>query len=81
MPCIWLVNRIKVSDPHGSNKGHSLKFQVSSQVCQETTEEGQRTYQPKHCEYNNKGEENNPKTQNDKNVLCFFFTHDLIEYK
>ena len=28
-------------------------------------EEGQKTHQPKH-QYNNKGEDNSPKTQNDK---------------
>ena len=29
-------------------------------------EEGRRTYWPKHCEYNNKDEDNNLKTLNDK---------------
>ena len=31
-----------------------------------TPEEGQRTHQPKHCEYNNKDEVDSPKTLNDK---------------
>ena len=32
-------------------------------------EEGQRTYRPKRCEYNNKKyEDNSPKTLNDKNL-------------
>ena len=38
----------------GSNKGVSSRFCADSQVRHETPEEGQRTYQPKHCDYNNK---------------------------
>ena len=33
----------------------------------QTLEEGRRIYQPKHCENNNKDEDNSPKTLNDKN--------------
>ena len=62
-----MVNGIRASDPHGLNKGHGSKFHVVSWVQQETTEEGQRTYQPKHCKYNNKDEDNSSKTLNDKN--------------
>ena len=47
--------------PHGLNKGHGLKFCIGSQV-QQTSEEGQRTYQPKYCEYIDKDEDNNSKT-------------------
>ena len=43
----------------------SLKFFVDSWVWQETPGEGWRTYWPKHCEYNNKDEDNNQKTLND----------------
>ena len=57
-----------MSDPHGLNKGCHLKFCVDSRVQQETPEEGQRTYQLKRCEYNNKDEDNSPKTLNDKNI-------------
>ena len=32
-------------------------------------EEGQRTHQSKHCEYNNKDEDNSLNTLNDKNHL------------
>ena len=45
-----------------------LAFHVGSQVRQ-TPEEGQRTYQPKHCENNNKDEDNSPKTLNDKKTI------------
>ena len=48
------------------NKGCSLKFLVGSQVRQ-TPEEGWRIYRPKHCRNDNKGEDINPKTLNDKN--------------
>ena len=37
-----------------------------SQVQHETSEEGQRTHQPKHSEYNNKNEDNSPNTLNDQ---------------
>ena len=41
-------------------------FRVGSRVRQETPEEGRRTHQPKRYEYNNKDEDNSPKTLNDK---------------
>ena len=44
----------------------SSKFGKGSQVRQ-TPEEGRRTYRPKRCGNNNKDEDNNPKTLNDKN--------------
>ena len=47
------------------NKEHSSKFRVGSRVRQ-TPEEGRRTYRPKRCENNNKGEDNSQKTLNDK---------------
>ena len=62
-----MVNGIRASDPRGLNKIHSLKFRVGSRVQQETPEEGQRTQGSKCCEYNNKDEDNSPKTLNDKN--------------
>ena len=33
-------------------------------------EEGRRTHRPKRCEYNNKDDDNSPKTLNDKNHLA-----------
>ena len=61
-----MANRIRTADPCRFNKGHSSKFGEGSQVWQ-TPEEGQRTYQPKHCGNNNKDEDNCLKTLNDKN--------------
>ena len=63
-----MANGIRTGDPHGFNKGRSLKFHEGSQVRQ-TPEEGQRIYRPKHCgnNNNNKDEDNSPKNLNDKN--------------
>ena len=47
------------------NKGRSSKFHEGSQIRQ-TPEEGRRTYRPKRSRNNNKDEDNNPKTLNDK---------------
>ena len=47
------------------NKGRSSKFCVGNRI-QQTLEEGQRTYRPKRCWNNNKGEDNSLKTLNDK---------------
>ena len=60
-----MANGIRTGDPHGFNKGRSLKFHDVSWV-QQTPEEGQRTYRPKRCGNNNKDEDNSPKTFNDK---------------
>ena len=65
-----MVNAIRASDLHVLNKGHGSKFCVGSRVGQETSE-GRRTYQPKCCEYNNKDEDNSPKTLNDKNAYSY----------
>ena len=65
-----MVNRIKASDLGGLNKGHGSKFRVGSRVRQEIPEEGWRTYQLKHCEYNN--EDKSLKTLNDKNSSRYF---------
>ena len=43
-------------------------FCVGSRVRQ-TPEEGRRKYWPKRCEYNNKDEDNSPKTLNDKKKI------------
>ena len=64
-----MVKRIRASDPHGLNKGWGLKFYVGFRVQQDIPEEGQRIYRPKYCEYNNKDEDNSPKTLNDKDNL------------
>ena len=37
-----MANGIRTGDPHGFNKGRSLKFQEGSQI-QQTPEEGQKT--------------------------------------
>ena len=58
-----MANGIRTGDPCGFNIGCSSKFREGSWVRQ-TPEEGQRTYQPKHCGNNNKDEDN---SDNDKN--------------
>ena len=60
-----MIDGIRTSDPHGLRKRHGSKFRAGSRIRQ-IPEEGQRTYQPKRYEYNNKDEDNSPKTQNDK---------------
>ena len=62
-----MVNGIRASSSRGLNKWRGSNFHVASQVWQETPEEGWGTYWPKYCEYNNKDEDNSPKTLNDKN--------------
>ena len=62
-----MVNGIRIGEPRGLNKGRGSKFRVMSRVRQETPKEGRRTYRLKRCEYNNKDEDNSPKTLNDKN--------------
>ena len=61
-----MANGIRIGDPCGFNKGCSSKFHEGSRV-QQTSEEGQRTYRPKHCGNNNKDEDNSSKTLNDEN--------------
>ena len=60
--CTWLWLTESEQILRGLNKGCGLKFCID--VRQKTPGEGQRTYQPKHCEYNNK--DNSLKTLNDK---------------
>ena len=64
-----MVIGIRASDPRGFNKGRDSKFRIGPRVRQ-TPEEGQKTYQPKRYKYNNKDEDNSPKTLNDKNLDC-----------
>ena len=65
--CNVLKNKIYTNDyRYGFNKWCISKFREGSRVRQ-TPEEGQRTYQLKHCGNNNKDEDNCPKTLNDKN--------------
>ena len=52
-----MVNGIRANEPQVLNKG--------SWDLKATPEEGWRTYLPKRCEYNNKVEDNSPKTLND----------------
>ena len=66
-----MVNGIRASDLHGLNKGGVSNFHVGSRVRKETPEECWK--RPKRCEYNNKDEDNSPKSLNDKNtrfLLC-----------
>ena len=65
-----MANGIRTSDPRELNKGCGLKFHVDSRV-RHTPEEGQRTYRPKRCEYNNKDEDDIPKALNNKNKLRY----------
>ena len=60
-----MANGIRTVDPHGFNKGCSLKFCEGSRVRQ-TPEEGQRTYRLKRCGNNNKDEDNSPKILNNE---------------
>ena len=62
-----MVNGIRARDLPGSNNERSSKFRVASRIRQETPEEGWRVNRLKRCEYNNKNEDNNPKTLNVKN--------------
>ena len=68
-----MANGIRTGDPCGFNKGRSSKFREGSRVRQ-APEESRRTYRPKRCGNNNKGEDNSPKTLNDKNpVICLSY--------
>ena len=51
----------------------NISTDISSQVLQETPEEGRRTYQPKCWEYDNK-DNNSPKTLNNSFLLFFCIT-------
>ena len=65
-----MANGIRTGNPRVFNKGHSSKFRVGSRVRQ--TPEDRRTYRPKRCGNNNKHEDNNPKTLNDKSSCIAF---------
>ncbi len=60
-----MANGIRTDDPRGFNKGRRSTLREGSRVRQ--THEVWRTYQPKRSQNNNKGEDNSPKTHNDKN--------------
>ena len=60
-----MANGIRTGDPCGFNKGRSLKFCDGSRVRQ-TPEEGQKTYQRKHCGNNNRDEDESLKNLHDK---------------
>ena len=79
---LWLI---RARNPRGLDKGCGSKFYVDSHVRQETPEEDQKTYKPKH-EYNNKDEDNCPKTLNVKKlwinmwrVECF--NDEILKFK
>ena len=65
---LWLTESEQVTP---MDSIHSSKFHVGSQVWQ-IPEEGQRTYRPKHCGNNNKGEDKSLKTLNHKNHHASF---------
>ena len=72
-----MSNGIRIGDPHGFNKGRSLKFREVSRVRQ-IPEEGLRTHRPKCCGNNHKDEDNSPKTHNDENNnFTYTFLHTL----
>ena len=60
-----IVNWIRIIYPLGLNKAFGSKVCGSSWVWQKPSEEGWRRHQPKHCEYNNKDEDNSSNTLND----------------
>ena len=60
-----MFNKIRVSNSSWLNKRCGLKFRVGSQIWQDTPEEGWKVYWLKY-KYNNKDEDNGPKTLNDK---------------
>ena len=64
---LYLIHRLRLLwfRPHGLNKGRGSKIRAGSWVRQETPEDGQEAYRPKRCEYNNKDQDNSPKTLND----------------
>ena len=57
-----MVNKIGTVYPCGLNEGFSSRFCVESRVWHKTPEEGQKTYQMKCCDYNNKDEVNSSNT-------------------
>ena len=67
-----MVNGIRTISPHELNKGFSLNFCEGSRIQQDTPVEGPRTKQLKHCEYNNKDEDNSLNTLNDKKLSSLF---------
>ena len=62
-----MVNRFGLSTPCGSYKGFSWRFCVDFRVRHESPEEGQRSYPPKRCDYNNKDEINSLTILNNDN--------------
>ena len=51
---------------------------ISLKMFEEIPEEGQRTYQLKHCEYNNKDEDNSPKPWMIKRELSYIYMYVSI---
>ena len=73
-----MVNGIGTIYPCGLNKGFSSMFCEDSRVQHETAEEGQKTYRPKRCEYNNEHDDNILNILRDKILSHFiseFFTN------
>ena len=61
-----MVNGIRTVYPRGLNKGFAQKFRVGYQIQQEISEEVWWAHQTKHCEYNDKDENNCPNILNNK---------------
>ena len=66
-----MVNGIRTIYPYRLIKEFGSKFHVGSWVQHETPEDSWRTHQLKHCEYNNKDEDNRQNMLNDKNYQAW----------
>ena len=75
-----IVNGIRTIYLRGVNKEFSSKFSVGSWVQHGTHEEGRRTYQLKHCEYNDEDEDNSPNIPSDKKrpISCLLMMWKIL---
>ena len=69
-----MINGIRASDSNELQKWRGSNLHVGSWIQQETPEEGRRKHRSKRYEYNNKDEDNIPKTLNDKRWIILFNT-------
>ena len=79
-----MVNGIRpnVTPTRGLIKRYGSKFRVGSWFQHTTPEDGQRTHRAKHYKYNNKDEDNSPKTLIDKNSffgICLCVAQSICE--
>ena len=68
-----MVNEIKTIYPSRLYKVFRSKFCVSTRVWHKTTEEDQRTYQPKRYAYNNEDDYASPNILSDKRLVNVLF--------